>query len=160
MVQKMARDQSHYNRIAAIFFLIVGVFFTLYARSVEIGSWNEPGPGFLPFWAGSTLVAMAVALLLGSYTRKAWAARPSFFPQADSWKRVLATFLALIAYNLLLTSLGFTLTTFVFLAFLVKFIFPQTWRRTLMVAFLGSALARLLFINFLETQLPKGFLGF
>ena len=114
----------------------------------------------MPFWAGITLTVMAAVLLVGSYARKAWAAKPSFFPQADSWKRVLATFLALIAYNLLLTSLGFTLSTFLFLTFLVKFIFPQTWSRTLLVAFLGSALARLLFINFLETQLPKGFLGF
>jgi hypothetical protein len=156
----MEKTQSHYNRIAAIFFLIVGIFFSIYARSVEIGSWNEPGPGFLPFWAGIALTVMAAVLLGGSYARKDWAARPSFFPQADSWKRVLATFLALIAYNLLLTSLGFTLSTFLFLTFLVKFIFPQTWSRTLLVAFLGSALARLLFINFLETQLPKGFLGF
>jgi hypothetical protein len=156
----MEKTQSHYNRIAAIFFLIVGIFFTLYARSVEIGSWNEPGPGFLPFWAGLTLNAMSIALLLGSYGKKAWAERPSFFPKGDSWKRVLLTFLSLIAYNLLLNPLGFAFTTFLFLAFLVKFIFPQTWRRTLLVAVLGSVMARLLFINFLETQLPKGFLGF
>jgi hypothetical protein len=156
----MEKTQSHYNRIAAIFFLIVGIFFFLYARSVEIGSWNEPGPGFLPFWAGLTLSAMSIALLLGSYGKKAWAVRPSFFPKDDSWKRVLLTFLSLIAYNLLLNPLGFAFTTFLFLAFLVKFIFPQTWRRTLLVAVLGSVIARLLFINFLETQLPKGFLGF
>ena len=141
-------------------FLGCGNFFALYARTVEIGSWNEPGPGFLPFWAGIILTAMAFALFLVSYTRKAWTARPSFFPQSDSWKRILVTFLALIAYNLLLPPLGFTLTTFLFLAFLVKFIFPQTWMRTLLVAVLGAAMARLLFINFLETQLPKGFLGF
>jgi putative tricarboxylic transport membrane protein len=158
--QKMAKDQSHYNRIAAIFFLLVGIFFALYARTVEIGSWHEPGPGFLPFWAGLILGAMALALLFGSYARKAWPVRPSFFARTDSWKRVLATFLALIAYNLLLPYLGFTATTFLFLTFLVRFIFPQTWRRTLLVSVLGSVVARLLFINFLETQLPKGFLGF
>jgi hypothetical protein len=45
-------------------------------------------------------------------------------------------------------------------AFLVRFIFPQTWTRTLVVAILSSLAARLLFVNFLETQLPKGFLGF
>jgi putative tricarboxylic transport membrane protein len=156
----MEKNQSHYDRAAAIFFLIVGVFFALYSRSVEIGSWHEPGPGFLPFWAGLTLTAMAVSLFLGSYARKAWAARPSFFPQSDSWKRVLTTFLSLIVYVLLLTPLGFTLATFLFLAFLVKFIFPQSWVRTLLVAVLGSVIARLLFINFLETQLPKGFFGF
>jgi putative tricarboxylic transport membrane protein len=156
----METTQKDYNRGAAIFFLAVGLFFAIYARSVEIGAWNEPGPGFLPFWGGIILTGMSAALFVGSYARKAWAARPSFFPRADSWKRVLATFIALIAYNLLLPRLGFTLITFLFLFSLVKFIFPQTWGRALIVSVAGSVIARLLFINFLETQLPKGFLGF
>jgi hypothetical protein len=154
------KDARSYNRVGAVFFLSVGLFFALYARRVEIGTWTEPGPGFLPFWAGTTLAAMAVALFLSSYAKKAGQPRPSFFPQPDSWKRVGITFLALIAYNFFLTSLGFTLTTFLFLGFLVKVIFPQSWRRTLIVAVVGSVGARLLFINFLETQLPKGLLGF
>ncbi len=148
------------NVIAAIFFLLVGLFFALYARTVEIGTFTEPGPGFLPFWAGLTLVAMAIILFLTSYAAKVRTAKPPFFPLRDSWKRVLAVFLSLIAYNLLLTPLGFTVTTFLFLVFLVKFIFPQTWKRSLVVGVLGSVFARMLFINFLETQLPKGFLGF
>ncbi len=156
----MEKTQREYNRMAAIFFMAVGIFFAVYARSVEIGTWHEPGPGFLPFWAGIILTVMAAALFLGSYAKKAWAGRPSFFPRSDSWKRVVATFVALVAYNLLLPHLGFTLMTFVFLLYLVKFIFPQTWVRSLTVAVLGSVIARLLFINFLETQLPKGFLGF
>jgi len=149
-----------YNGIAAIFFLLIGVFFALYARTVEIGTFTEPGPGFLPFWAGLTLVTMSIILLLRSYATKSRAAKLAFFPLPDSWKRVLAVFLSLIVYNLLLTPLGFTVTTFLFLIFLVKFIFPQTWKRTLVVGALGSIFARLLFINFLETQLPRGLLGF
>ena len=149
-----------YNSIAAIFFLLIGIFFTLYARTVEVGTFTEPGPGFLPFWAGLTLVAMSIILFLKSYSRKAETVTPSFFPQPDSWKRVSAVFLSLIAYNLFLTPLGFTITTFLFLVFLVKFIFPQTWKRSLVVGVLGSIFARLLFINFLETQLPRGLLGF
>ena len=149
-----------YNRIAAFFFIFVGVFFALYARKVEIGTWTEPGPGFLPFWAGLTLLAMGLLLLLKTYPQLAGSPAPSFFPQSDSWKRVSTTFLSLIAYNLLLTALGFTLMTFLLLVFLIRFIFPQTWTRTLVVAVLGSIFARLLFINFLETQLPKGLFGF
>ena len=154
------KDMRTYNRVSAFFFMSVGIFFTLYARKVEIGTWTEPGPGFLPFWAGLTLTAMSIALLIGGYSKKVWQARSSFFPQPDSWKRVLATFLSLVVYNVLLTIFGFTLTTFLFLLFLVRFIFPQTWKRTLTVSICGSFFARLLFINFLETQLPKGFLGF
>jgi putative tricarboxylic transport membrane protein len=149
-----------YNGIAAIFFLAIGVFFVLYARTVEIGTFTEPGPGFLPFWGGLTLVAMSIILFLKSYARKTETVRPSFFLQPDSWKRVLAVFLSLIVYNLLLTPLGFTITTFLFLVFLVKFIFPQTWKRSLVVGVLSSIFARLLFINFLETQLPRGLLRF
>jgi hypothetical protein len=155
----MERTQSQYDRIAAIFFLIIGGFFAFYARSVEIGTWQEPGPGFLPFWAGITIAIMSFALLLGNL-KKRGPARPSFFPEADSWKRVAATFSALILYNFIFDFLGFAWTTFLFVGFLVKFIFPQSWARTLIVAVLASVLARLLFINFLETQLPKGFLGF
>ncbi len=155
----MQRTQSQYDRVAAIFFLIVGAFFSLYARTVEIGSWNEPGPGFLPFWAGLTIAIMSIALLFQSL-RKKGPVRPSFFPQSDSWVRVSVTFLALIVFNLVFDFLGFALTTFLFVGFLVKFIFPQSWTRTLIVALCAAIVARLLFINFLETQLPKGILGF
>lgn len=150
----------NYNRIASIFFLFVGVFFALYARTVEIGTFTEPGPGFLPFFGGLTLTAMSLALLLGTFIRKMVEVNLSFFPQRDSWKRVLAVFLSLIVYNLLLQHLGFTLTTFLFIGFLVRFIFPQSMKKTLVVAILSALGARLLFINFLETQLPKGFFGF
>jgi hypothetical protein len=149
-----------YNRLSAIFFLVVGILFSLYARSVEIGTWHQPGPGFLPFWAGLTLTIMSAALLLKSYSRNARIAHPPFFPERNSWKRVLATFLALFAYVLFLSPLGFALTTFFFLGFLLRFVLPQAWGRTLIIALLGSVIARVLFINFLETQLPKGVLGF
>ena len=155
----METTQSQYDRIAAIFFLIVGGFFALYARSVDIGTWQEPGPGFLPFWAGITIAIMSLVLLLKNLKRKG-PIRPSFFPEPDSWKRVLTTFCALILYNFIFDFLGFAWTTFLFVGFLVKFIFPQSWARTLTVAVSAAIIARLLFINLLETQLPKGFLGF
>jgi putative tricarboxylic transport membrane protein len=155
-----------YDRIAGLFFLAVGAFFTLYARfvlyarRVEIGAWKEPDAGFLPFWGGLTLIVMSALLLVSSFSSRTGQISPSFFPVPDAWKRVLITFLSLAAYNLLLNPLGFTLTTFLFLGFLLKVIFPQGWRRTLLVAVIGSAVARFLFIDFLETQLPKGILGF
>lgn len=155
----MAKPLSYYNRISGLFFIGVGIFFSLYACFVEIGPWNEPGPGFLPFWAGITIAVMAAFLLIGSF-KGGSPLRPPFFPETGSWKRVVMTFLALIVYNLLLNPLGFFLTTILFVGFLVRYIFPQSMSRTLVVAIASAIVARLLFINFLETQLPKGFLGF
>lgn len=155
----MNRTQAQYDRIAGIFFLLVGAFFVVYARTVDIGSWSEPGPGFMPFCGGILMAAMAIALLVGSF-RRAGPVMPSFFPKADSWKRVLTTFVSLGIYAFILEYVGFTLTTFLFVTYLVKFVFPQTWTRALLVGLFASMGARLLFVNFLKTQLPTGYLGF
>ena len=154
----MERTQNHYDRIAGFFFLSVGAFFSIYSCTIEIGAWNEPGPGFLPFWGGVTLILMSAGLLAKSW-RGQGAIRPPFFPQSTSLKRVLWTFGALIAYNLIFETLGFTLTTFLFVGFLVRFIFPQSWLRTIVLAVSSAVVARLLFVNFLQTQLPPGILG-
>ena len=156
----MEKKINHYNRISALFFIGVGVFFSFYGRTVEIGAWSEPGPGFMPFWCGILLTGMAVALLIGSFKRKEWKTMPPFFPLADSWKRVLIGFLSMVAFLLLFKPLGFTLVTFLFIAVLLRTVFPQSWKRTLIAAFATAILSRLIFINFLETQLPLGFLGF
>jgi len=156
----MEKKINHYNRISALFFIGVGMFFSFYGRTVEIGVWSEPGPGFMPFWSGIVLAVMAFFLFLGSFKRKEWQIMPRFFPQADSWKRVLIAFLSLIGYLLLFKRLGFALTTFLFIGFLLKAVFPQTWTKTVVTAFLTTICAWLLFVHLLETQLPKGFLGF
>ena len=155
----MNRTQAQYDRIASVFFLLVGAFFATYARTVDIGTWSEPGPGFMPLCAGLVLVAMALALFIGSL-RRAGPVMPSFFPKPDSWKRVLATFVSLGVYGLILGYVGFALTTFLFVTYLVKFIFPQTWTRALLVGFFASLGTRLLFVDFLKTQLPTGYFGF
>jgi hypothetical protein len=118
--------------------------------------WSEPGPGFLPLAAGT---AMAIVLFVGSFREKS-AGMPPFFPKADSWKRVVATFASLGVYALILDYVCFTLTTFLFVAFLVKFIFPQIWTKALIVALLAAIGSRLLFVDLLKTQGPKRFLGF
>jgi len=148
-----------YDFIGSLFFLGVGLFFTFYARYLEIGSAEEPGPGFLPFYGGIITAGMGTLLMVKTFFGK-FAAADRFFPESDSWKRVSMVFLALIAYNLLLTTLGFTLVTFLFVCFLVKFIFPQRWITTLATAALATLGARLLFVNLLELQFPKGVLGF
>ncbi|MBM3301624.1 MAG: tripartite tricarboxylate transporter TctB family protein [Deltaproteobacteria bacterium] len=155
----MQKTQSQHDRIAAIFFLIVGVFFAVYARTVDVGTWSEPGPGFLPFWAGIVMAIMAAALMVGSFRLKG-SVMPSFFPESASWGRAVSTFACLVAYAFSLQYLGFTLTTFLFVAFLVRSIFPQTWIRALVVAVVSPVGTRLLFVDLLKTQLPMGFVGF
>lgn len=141
-----------------------GLLFALYSRSVDIGTWEEPGPGFLPFYGGVLMILMtgllmAISLYKAGASAQAGSAEP-FFAERDSWKRVAATALSLIGYNLLLKPLGFVLVTFLFVGFLVRFIFPQSWVKSILTAVLATACARIIFVNFLEINFPKGILGF
>jgi len=148
------------DMIGGTFFLIVGLVFTIYSRSVDIGEWSEPGPGFLPFYGGLITIGMAVLVLAKAFLAKQAAAADPFFPEHDSWKRVLSTILALVAYNLLLHPLGFVAVTFLFVAFLVKFIFPESWVKSLLTAALSTACAQIVFVHLLEINFPKGIVGF
>lgn len=145
--------------IGGVFFLGVGILFAVYSRTVDIGTMEEPGPGFLPFASGILLAVMA-AILVGKafFTESEKGER--YFPKPDSWKRVSMVIAALILYNFLLRPLGFILVTFLFVAFLVRCIFPQTWLRSIVTAALSTAGAQLVFARLLEIQFPKGLLGF
>lgn len=145
--------------IGGFFFLGVGIFFAVYSRHLDIGTMQEPGPGFLPLWAGVFLGIMSAVLLFKAFLMKFEAGEP-FFPEKDSWKRVAMIVASLIVYNFFLKPLGFILVTFFFVAFLVKCIFPQTWLRAVVTAVLTTAGTRLIFVNLLEIQFPKGPLGF
>ncbi len=152
---------KHGDIVGGLFFLAVGLLFAIYAKSVDIGEWSEPGPGFLPFYGALATIGLALLLLAKSLVRRppALAALP-FFQESDSWKRVVSTLLALAAYNLLLRPLGFVAITFFFVAFLVRFIFPQSWTRALTTAVLSTLCAHVVFVKLLEINFPKGFLGF
>lgn len=145
--------------VGGFFFLGVGILFAVYSQSVDIGTMEEPGPGFLPLWAGVLLGLMSAVLLLKAAVKKSEEGE-SFFPERDSWKRVCMVVGSLLVYNFLLQSLGFVLITFLFVAFLVKCVFPQTWLRTAVTAALSTAGAQLIFVNLLEINFPKGLLGF
>ena len=146
--------------VGGIFFLAAGLLFSLYARTVDIGEWSEPGPGFLPFYAGVLMTGMSALLIIKTLLIRQEAVSEAFFPVHDSWKRVSMVVASLIGYNILLTKGGFILTTFLFIAFLVKCIFPQGWIRSLVTATLSTAAVWVVFIQLLQITFPRGILGF
>lgn len=146
--------------IGGLFFMGAGLLFTLYAPSVDIGTWDEPGPGFLPFYGGLFILFLTALLVAGTLRRAADEAVESFFAAGDSWKRVLGVALSLVCFNLLLRPLGFVLVTFLFVGFLVKFVFPQGWVKSVITAAAATACVRIIFVNLLEINFPKGILGF
>jgi hypothetical protein len=71
----------------------------------------------------------------------------------------LLALIALFVYAFALKYLGFLVTTFLFMVFLLKVIDPQRWGTVFITALVTSAAAQLLFKTWLKVQLPRGILG-
>ena len=85
--------------------------------------------------------------------------KENFLPERDSLKKLLLALVALFTYVLVLKYLGFVLTTFLFMVFLLRFIEPQRWIVVFTAAILTSGIAYLIFNLWLKVQLPRGILG-
>ena len=86
--------------------------------------------------------------------------RKPFWPNPRRTLKMALVFVALIFYVLLMDPLGFGLTTFLFLAVLLRGIEPQRWSVVFSVSILGVLISYGVFQYWLDMQLPRGFLGF
>ena len=148
--------------IGSLFWFAVGCLFCVTAFKYRLFRAGIPGAGFFPFVAGGILAVLSFVVLISSIhvrRRNHGTTAGKFFPQQDSWKKVLCALGALLAYWIALEHLGFLMTTFLFMVFLLRFIEPQKWTVTLSTAFLATTLSYALFNVWLKVQLPKSILG-
>jgi putative tricarboxylic transport membrane protein len=124
---------------------------------LSLGSFHHPGPGFLSFYAG--LILGGLALVVHLQSQKAPSAKrepePIWSNKRRGWKMVL-TVVALLVYAVGMNYLGFLISTFIFLAFLLKVIEPQRWSVALLGSLAASGAFYLVFEMGLQSQLPKG----
>ena len=72
---------------------------------------------------------------------------------------MVLTVLALLGYAVIMNYLGFLVSTFIFLVFLLRVIEPQRWPVALLGSLAASAAFFCIFELGLQSQLPKGPLG-
>lgn len=140
---------------SSLFLLFLSLFICLDSYRIDLGTLSSPGPGLFPFGAGLILGILSLIIILQSSAKE----EPGGTEGTGKYKIVLVL-IALITYGLVLEWMGFIITTFGLLIFLLKVIVPQSWTRVLITAFLSSLCSYLLFEVWLKAQLPKGFLGF
>jgi putative tricarboxylic transport membrane protein len=146
------------DRAAALVLLLFGLSGLVEARRLTIGGPGHPGPGFFPFGLALALSLVALALLLRP-------GPPGPGPVAEGRGRrrpgkVVLALLAGAAYAGALETVGFVLTTFLFLVFLLTVVEPRRWTSSLAIAAATSAASHLVFKVGLNVQLPAGPWGF
>ena len=153
--------QEHRDLVSSIFCIAVGILFCI--GSVKFGDVRAafPNAGFFPFMGGVALIFLSLIHLISTMPIQKEEAKKvkKFFPQEDSWKRVLSTVFISFIYGVSLPYLGFLITTFLFMILLLRFVEPQRWRTILITALLTSVSCYTLFEVLLKVELPKGLFG-
>jgi len=143
--------------IIALFWVALGILLCYGATRLGVGSATEPGSGFIFFWSGLILVVLSLIAFAESL-RNREEANPGI--GAMNWRKIVLVLLALLLYAFFLEKLGFVLTTFVLLSFLLAMIEGNHWSKSLGVASAAAGGSYAIFELWLKIRLPHGIFGF
>jgi putative tricarboxylic transport membrane protein len=142
---------------SALFWLALGLLVCYGASRLGLGSVTDPGSGFIFFWSGSVLALLSLMLFTDSLRKIT--AEPQGIEETN-WTKISLVLAVLILYALFLERLGFILTTFVLLSFLLGVNEEKNWPRAVGVASAAALGSFAIFELWLKVRLPKGILGF
>jgi putative tricarboxylic transport membrane protein len=147
-------------RIAGLCFVALSAFVVWESWNLEYYTNLGPGPGFFPLWLGVAMGGLSFAWLVQGVGRPERAKAPAFLPQRAGLVRILSILAALAAVSGLMNLLGFQLTMFLFLVFLLMVLGRQALWLTLVVALFGSIGVYHLFGAYLDVPLPPATVKF
>ena len=125
------------------------------------GSFHQPHAGFMPFLSGLTLGLLALADLISGAVNHWKHEKADKEIWADiHWGKLFITLALLFAYAILFNTLGFILATIPLLFFLYRLMEPRPWWEIAIASAVTTGFFYLGFKVGLDSQLPRGFLGF
>ena len=142
--------------IIACFWLLLSIYLACASYQLGLGVGGRPGAGFFPFGTALAIGIIALLRLIG-ISHNATATTTTTTP--DEVKKIIYVVAGMLAYALLLDTLGFVICTFFLLAFYLKIVAAQRWRSSLIFAIATSLLAHVFFDVLLRAPLPRGLLG-
>jgi len=148
------------DRISGIFWLCFAVSVVIQSYHLGLGTLHKPGPGFLFFWVNIVLGIMSLIVLIRAWAaKKDEGAQPSIFG-SQNVSKIIFVMISLFLYALLMEPVGFIPVTLLLFIFILKIIEKKGWFYTLFVSVVVTVISYLIFETWLQSQLPKGLLGF
>ena len=145
------------ERMAGLIFAMFGLATGIYsATALKIGTVSQPGPGLFPLICGAGIVLACLVWLLKNRAdcRESiplWSNR--------NWCRPLLAIVCMAVYAALMEELGYVISTLLFLIAWQVLIEAERWKKTAMIAIVGTVSMYILFVYFLRVALPQGMFG-
>ncbi len=148
------------DRISGIFWLCFAILMIIQSYRLGLGTLHKPGPGFLFFWVNIVLAIMSLVVLTRAWTdKKEEGPQPAIFGRQNIPK-IIFVLISVFLYALFMEAVGFIPVTFLLFIFLLGVIEKKRWYYTVFVSIVVTVISYLIFETWLQSQLPKGLLGF
>ncbi len=148
------------DRISTLVWLVVAIAICFGSVKLSLGTLHRPGPGFFSFLSGAALGILSILVFLQSFKGQSVDTREAFWPNPKRGLKMTYVVIALFIYAIGMNYLGFSLSTLLFLGFLLRGVDPQRWRVVIAWSILGTIISWGIFMYWLRVQLPGGFVGF
>lgn len=140
---------------AYVIWFLLCLFVAVESWRMGLGTFRIPGPGFLTFWVSLVVTLLTAALVVKERAAKIGEHAEPLFKGKKVANLVLG-FLFLIAYPMLLDTLGFSLCNVLFVGACLKVIAGKKWGVTVGVSSGIALFVYLLFVAWLQLPFPQG----
>ncbi len=147
-----------------IIYSVIGMGLSLWlileSQKFEYASKFGTGPGFFPFWLGIVLAAFSLFRFIISFKEQynAEEMKPRL-PGLRSLGRLGLIMLIMTGFALIMSSLGFIVTVFLFVFSILFVLEGDRLLKSIFYGVMFSAVVFLIFRFWLEVDLPTGLLG-
>ena len=148
------------DKIGGIFWLVFAVIVSIESRRMGMGTLHRPGPGYLFFWAGILLAIMSLIILIRAWIAKKDAGAGVSIFWGQNITKIVMVLIPVFLYALLMETLGFIVVSFLLFLILLGVVEKKGWMFSILTSLAVTVAAYLIFETALQSQLPKGLLGF
>ena len=143
---------------AAIVLFLFGGIIALLSLQLPLGSLRAPGSGFFPLVLGLILMGLAACHVVQLHLSGRKPTGPEEGRPGGSTRRVLRFMGAVAIATALLEPLGYPLVSFLLMLALLQGLGIRRWHVSGLIAILTAGASYILFVQWLNIPLPKGWI--
>lgn len=150
------RRVNRHELVSALIVLAVALIAIVEAAKLPFGNLLEPDAGFIPMIEASLLACAGIALLVSALVPRA--STSISWPDGNGRRIILYLSAALVAYVTALSTLGFAISTALFLWAAISFWRYYSIFTSAILAVVMTSGLYMLFVTILQMSLPHGVL--
>lgn len=157
--QVIVKTQRKADIASGFFLIVLGIFVLIAAYQIRGGMEERLPPRTLPYTVGVTILAGGALLTLKSWRLNAKDV-PLKWPGHEAMIRITVILLAVLVFVLLMTPIGFPLSSGLYIAFSIWYLKRSAVWTALIAGLIIGALSYYVFGQVLELSLPMGTIFF